>query len=140
MAAATLLDIMDGLEARLATVSGLRTTDVSPGQISPPCAIVGVPDIPEYRTTMTRGYWRPDPSITVLVSATLDRIGQRLLAEFAAPSGTRSIAAAIEADRTLGGRVDECYVASFRPLGLDEVGLIGYFGGVWTVTVSAPGR
>jgi hypothetical protein len=135
----SLVQVMDGIEARLATIPGLRTSDVSPGAISPPCAIVGVPDIPEYRTTMGRGWWTLAPTVTVLTSPTLDRIGQKLLAGFADVTGASSVAAAIEADRTLGGTVSECWVSDFRPLGLEEVGLIGYFGGLWTLHVVAAG-
>lgn len=140
MAAPTILQIMQGIETRLATISGLRTRDISPDQISPPCAIVGVPPIPEYRATFGRGRFRLAPTVTVLTSAALDRAGQQKLAGYADPTGTQSIAAAIEADRTLGGIVEECHVIDFRPLGREEVGLIGYYGGEFTLHVMAPGR
>ena len=140
MAATTILQIMDGLETRLATIDGLRISEVSPGQVNPPQAIVGVPAIPEYRTTMGRGSYTVACTVIVLTSSTEDRVGQRMLAEFAAPTGARSIAAAIEGDRTLGGVASECWVSNFRSLGLDEVGVLRYFGGVWTVPVTAPGR
>jgi hypothetical protein len=139
MTAPTSVAIMDGIETRLDTIAGLRVSDISPGAISPPCAIVGVPDVPEYRSTMGRGVWTPDFTVTVLVSATMDRIGQKLLAAYADVSGASSIVAAIEGDRTLGGLVHECWVDSYRNLGLDEVGVIGYFGGVWTLRMSVPG-
>lgn len=130
---------MDGLEARLATITGLRTSDVSPEQISPPCAIVGVPDIPEYRITMKNGFAVLTFQVTVLVSSAMNRTGQKALAGYANFTGATSIRTAIEGDKTLGGAVSDCVVDSFRPLGLEEVGVIGYFGGVFAVRVFASG-
>lgn len=140
MAAATLTAIMGGLRDRLATISGLRASDVSPGQINPPAAIVGVPSVPEYRSTMGRGVFTVEATVTVLVSAgaPTDQ-AQRDLATYADVTGVNSIPTAIEADRTLGGVVADCVVTAFRPLGLEEVGAIGYYGGVFTVLVVAPG-
>jgi hypothetical protein len=138
--APTIEQIMDGLEARLATISGLRVSDVSPGQINPPCAVIGVPPITEYHATFGSGRMTlNDLTITVLVSATLDRVGQKSLASYANPAGATSIKAAVEADKTLGGVVDDCVVMSFRPLGIEEVGVIGYFGGVFQLRAIAIG-
>lgn len=139
MAAATLVGIMEGIQARLQTIVGLQVSATSPGQITPPAAVVGVPPIPDYRLTMRRGFFRIEPTITILVSSAATDAGQRALAAYADVSGTNSIPAAIEADRTLGGVVSECLVDSFRSLGLEEVGIIGYYGGIFTLSVTAPG-
>lgn len=139
MAAPSIAAIMAGIETRLATITGLRVNDVSPGQITPPCAIVGVPEIPNYHGTFGRAKWQLEPTVTVFTSAAHDRAGQLMLAGYADHSGATSIAAAVEADKTLGGVVDDCIVVSFRPLGLDEVGQIGYYGGVFQLRVLAPG-
>lgn len=137
--APTILQIMEGIETRLKTIAGLRVTEYIADQINPPQAIIGVPDIPEYRTTFGRGRFGLEPEVTVLVSAALDRVGQRALAEFANVTGAKSIPAAIEADRTLGGVVEECFVLSFRVLGFEEVGAIGYYGGVFQLKTVAKG-
>lgn len=139
MAAPTIEQVMLGIETRLKTISGLRVTEYAADQINPPHAIVGVPPIPEYRTTMGRGYFTIEPTVTVLVSAALDRAGQLKLASYANVTGASSIPAAIEADRTLGGVVDECWVLSFEPLGMEDVGLIGYYGGVFQLRTVAKG-
>lgn len=135
----TIADIMRGIEARLETIPGLRVSDVTPDQINPPAAIVGVPPIPAYHATMARGRMTVEPTVTVLVSAAIDRVGQLALAEYANPTGAKSIAAAIEGDRTLGKVVEDCIVTSFRPLGLEDVGVIGYYGGEWTLRAVAAG-
>lgn len=134
---ATILQVMEGIEARLATIEGLQYSEYVPDQVNPPHAFVGVPEIPDYDETFGRGVYRVAPTITVLTSAALDRVGQRALAEFANPSGTKSIPAAIDADRTLGSVVDDCKVTGFRPLNVEEVGVIGYYGGEFQLDVLA---
>jgi hypothetical protein len=131
-----LLALMTGIESRLLTISGLRVTDYIPGQVNPPAAVIGVPAIESYATGLSR-YQRPIlmPTVTVLTSAVLDRVGQRALAEYASPAGDKSVPAAIAGDRTLGGVVDDCQVVRFDPLGIEEVGLIGYFGGRFTLRI-----
>lgn len=135
----TIEQIMQGIETALATISGLRVNDVSPGQIVPPCAIVGVPPIPDYNATLGSGFWEVQPAVTVLVSAAMDRAGQLALASYADHTGSNSIRAKLAANQTLGGLVDYCVVRSFRPFGLEEVGVIGYYGGVFTLDVSVTG-
>lgn len=137
--APTILQVMDGIEARLATIAGLRTAAHVEDAINPPAAVVGVPDIGEYRATFGRGRFQLDPTVTVFVSAAYSRAGQRLLAAYADVTGATSVPAAIEGDRTLGGIVEECHVLDFRVLGLEEVGAIGYYGGVFSLRVVATG-
>lgn len=137
--APTIEAVMAGIEDRLATIDGLRTSDVVADQINPPQAVVGVPTIPNYHQTMRRGTFQIEPTVTVLVSAALDQTGQRKLASYANPAGPSSIIAAIEGDKTLGGVVDDTILQEFRPLGLDEVGIVGYYGGVFTLRVLASG-
>lgn len=137
--APTIEQVILGVEARLATITGLRTSEVVPEQISPPHALVGVPPIPSYRIAMQRGSYELGLTVTVLVSAVVSRVGQLQLAGYANPTGPKSVPAAIEGDRQLGGVVADCIVISFRPLGLDEVGVIGYYGGVFVLKCLAIG-
>jgi len=139
MAAPTILQILQGIETRLETISGLRTTYYVADQINPPQAVVGVPPIESYRAAFGRGTFKLEPQVFILVGAQLDRVGQAALASYADVAGSNSIPAAIEGDRTLGGVVQECVVDSFRPLGMEEVGLIGYYGGVFDLRVFASG-
>lgn len=139
MAAPSILQIMQGLEVRLATIEGLRTSYYVADQINPPQAVVGVPPIESYRATLQRGRYMLQPQIYIFVSAKLDRVGQTELAGYADVVGPTSIPAAVEGDRTLGGLVEDCVVDAFRPLGMEEVGLIGYYGGVFDLRVIAAG-
>lgn len=137
--APTIVEVMQGIEARLETIAGLRVSDVVPDQINPPQGIVGVPPIPAYHATMGRGKFTIEPTVTVLVSAAQDRSGQQNLAAYADPTGDKSVVVAIEGDKTLGGVVDDCVVVSFEPLGLQEVGLVGYYGGRFQLRAIASG-
>jgi hypothetical protein len=141
MAAPTVQQILDGYEARLKTITGLRVTDFSPGQINPPAAIVTVPPV-TYRRTFGAKRWSLEPTITILVSAALDRAGQRLLAQFVDHTGDRSI---FQAFGGLGNGVDldlpgtVAYITDFQPLGWEQVGQIGYYGGIFNSVCEAPG-
>lgn len=137
--APTIEDIMLGLEARLETIPGLRTSEFTRDQVNPPFAIVGVPAIEAYHATMQRGKFTVTPTITVLTSAAYDRTGQLKLASYADPTGPSSVVVAIEGDKRLGGVVEDCHVVDFRPLGIQEAGLIGYYGGLFNVRCIASG-
>lgn len=138
MAAPTIEQIMLGIEARLATISGLRTAEFDPDQINPPQAVVGVPPM-SYHTSFARGLFQLEPTITIFVSRFLDRVGQLALAAYANPTGASSVIVAVEGDKTLGGVVDDCIVVDFRPSGQLEVGLVAYYGGIFTLRVTAQG-
>jgi hypothetical protein len=135
----TLGEIITAVETRLDSI-GLRATSSSPGAVNVPAAIVGVPPIASYRAAFGRGTvmitgW----PLYVLTSSHVDRIGQAQLAEYASWTGVKSVPAAFEAEPTLGGVVDDLLVESFRPLGLEEVGVLQYFGGEFRLTVSVSG-
>ncbi len=134
--AGTLEEILAAVEARLDTIQGLSVADMVPGAINPPQAIVGVPEIGDYRGALAGRRPFLQPTVTILVSSAISSIGQHQLARYASPDGPESIARVVDDDRTLGGVVGDCYVASFRPLGLEEVGVIGYFGGIFVLKVT----
>lgn len=138
--ATTIAEIMGGLKVRLDTISGLQAYDYAPDDPVSPCAFPLVPPISSYRETMQRGRYVLTFRVVVLTGAQLDRPGQMRLAQYASQTGASSIRAAIEGDRTLGGLVEECVVDSFSPDGLEEVGLVNYYGGTFTVRVVARGN
>lgn len=140
MSAVTLTQIMTGIQGRLNTIAGLNTSDVVADSIMVPFAVVGVPDIPNYRASFGRGSWMPQPTITVYVSKAHTVTGQLALASYADVTGAASIPAAIEADRTLGGLSGvDCIVTSFRTLGAEEVANLDYYGGLFGLQVIAAG-
>jgi hypothetical protein len=131
MAAPTLLQIMQGIESRLATISGLQVSDTFTGEITPPAAQVGMPRVTAYHSTMQRGRMQVAGQIYVFTSRADERVGQEQLAGYADPTGSGSVIAAVYGSKTLGGVVEDIIIRSFEPLGADEVGEIPYFVGVF---------
>jgi hypothetical protein len=138
MPAVTITPIMLGLETRLKTISGLRTSPYVPDQITPPHAVIEVPPI-DYHTTFAHGMVNLTFTIRLFAQKVIDRIDQPTMAAFADIAGTNSIHAAIEGDKTLGGVADDCKVISFDPVGGAEVGALPYYEGVFTVRVLGKG-
>ncbi|HEU4543467.1 MAG TPA: hypothetical protein VFR23_20210 [Jiangellaceae bacterium] len=136
--APTIEQIMTGFETALDTIPDFRAANYASGSINPPCAFPLVPSF-EYRKTFGRGTYTLPFRIAVLVSSSLDRAGQHKLAGYVGQTGDNSIRAALELDKTLGGIVQDLYVDDFNSQGLQEVGLINYFGGVINVRVMASG-
>jgi hypothetical protein len=101
---ATVQDIREGIDDRLATIAGLRHSPVVPGVINPPHAYVkrrqtnfGVSMDGEDDVTF---------AVTVLVSWADQTTAQETLDEYLASTGAKSIKVAIDADPTLGDIVD----------------------------------
>lgn len=140
---ATLDEIVDGIEGLLRSVEALRVSDtIGPdlpvsGQAS--VAVVLPPDVDDYRATMGRSKYELDVEVLVLVASVVDRVGQRNLLRYASQTGSKSIRAAVESDPMLGGTCDTSFLKSFRHLGIEEVGVIGYFGGIFTIHLAASG-
>ena len=100
--AATVSQVADGLKARLATISGLRTFSYQPEQENPP---FGYPQINriDYHRAYAGGDVVMDWTIYVIVGRWLDRTAHAALDDYLSYSGSKSIRAAIEGDPTLGG-------------------------------------
>ena len=137
MAAPTIRQVIEAIEARLLTVDGLRVLGYQASQINPPIAIVMCPPVDAYQVGY--GDRRPilQPVVNVLVSAAVDRVGQLALADYADPDGAGSVPAAVTGDLVVDGTaVGQCQVLRFDPLTTEEVGAIGYFGGKFTLRVT----
>lgn len=137
---ADLTTIIDGIEALLGGISGLKVVDHMPGTINPPVAVIGAPEV-DYDAAMNRGQDRVVVPIFVLVSRSDNRGSQKDLHGYASGSGSTSVKAVINADRTLNGALEgkSARVTNFRPLGLEEVAAVGYFGGRFDVEIHTRG-
>lgn len=100
--AATVVQVLDGLVTRLRTIDGLRAYDRPADITAPPTAFVLLESV-DYQNAFALGDPRMTLTVTAVVARTSDRAAYERLSEFLAPTGVRSIRAAIEADRTLGG-------------------------------------
>lgn len=135
--AATLLDITAGLKGRLSAV-GLNANAVEPSSITPPAAW---PFLRQPAATYDQTF---DGSMTwffsiyVLVGASSDQHAQTNLMPYLAPSGAKSVKAAIEADPSLGGLPDVyAVVTGVESVGGYELGGVRYTGAVLLCQVLA---
>lgn len=90
-------NLMAEIATALGSISGLRVYSFVAGQISPPTAIVGLPDEAEFDLTYQRGADRINLPVTVLLSKASERVSSKTLANYLSGSGSLSIKAAIEA-------------------------------------------
>jgi len=129
--------IRDGLKTRLATSSVLiQVADTVPDVISPPCAIVfpGSPVV-EYHEAMGNGLDRFLFTVQVLAQRFDLAANQDMLD--AMISGSSSIRALVEGDRTLDGSASDCQVVSASGYGLRSAMETDYIGCDWRVEVFA---
>jgi len=133
------LAVCDALRDTLKGVEKLSVGIALTGSLNPPYAFVGVPTIESYRRAFAGARMDIVVSLTILTSTAMDEVGTRRLIEFSAPAGDRSIFERIEKNNTLGGVVERAEVVDFRPLGPEEVGAIGYFGGEFSIRIMARG-
>lgn len=87
--------VMDDLGAALETISGLRVVPYWPGSVTPPAAVVGMPDV-EFDAAYARGADRMSVPVHVLVSFANPRAARSALAGYVAGSGSSSVKAAID--------------------------------------------
>lgn len=130
----TIQQVVDALEAAVATISDLEVYDYVPDDVAVPCAFVW-PAASNFDMTIGRGGDRQFYTIRILVSRTSDREGQTKLFTYMNPSGSASVKAAIESDKTLGGVADTLWVRSRTGVQIQEVAGIPYFSCDFTVEV-----
>ena len=130
----TLRQVAEALEAKLETIPGLRSESHVPGTASRfPFAFVTPPPI-EYETLALSALDALPFGIVVLVSETVPR-NQLDLLDYQDVTGTRSIPALIQADRTLGLTGVDAFVLASRPLVAEEIAGYQAFGIVFDVPV-----
>jgi hypothetical protein len=135
---AKLSDIRDGIATRLRTISGLRVRDYVEGQVEPPMALVGFPSEIDYDEAMARGMDDHTIPIRVYVASQVNRAANDALEGYLAKTAAddpKSIKAAIEGDRTLGGKVQDCVVRRMTGAGVVEHGSLQYLAADFELTI-----
>lgn len=99
---ASLTDIREGLAANLAVIPDLNASPFILGNPTPPCAEIE-PGPTEFDLAFDRGLDRWTFTVRVMVALSTDQGAQRLLDQMLASSGTLSVKAALESDKTLAG-------------------------------------
>ena len=119
---ATVSQVMDGVAARLATISGLRTSSYQPLSLNPPCAYPLLDGV-EYHNAFQGGDVRYNVTAVVIVGSVSDRLAHSRLNGYLAYNGASSIRLALEGDPTLGGVAQTLIVsrsANIRGLSVGE--------------------
>lgn len=129
MPGATLEQIRAGLKKNLSTLSfkGGAKEYLLGNEVAPVIGVLG-PDRTEYDQAMARGLDRWLIVVRALAGSPLDLQKQKTLDRWLAPSGSESIKAAIESDKTLGGLVQNARVVSstgYREYTLDSGKVLG---------------
>lgn len=101
--------VREGLADALRTIPGCQASANVLNNPHPPHAHVMRGDT-LYDQAMSGGIHRLSMRVRVFVAQVSDIGGQKLLDQFLSPQGERSVKAAIEADTTLGGVVQDLHV------------------------------
>jgi hypothetical protein len=131
-------DLRTGLANRLATITGLRSSAYIPDNPQPPVAVV-MPGRIQYDTAFGRGSDEYQFTIMLIVGRVADRASQTTLDGYCESSGSRSVKAAIEGDRSLGGKALDCRVTEMTSQGSLAIGDVTYHTAEFSVTVIAAG-
>jgi len=110
--------VRTNLKTALSTITGMRVFDYVPDSTNIPTnnafAIVGQLSM-NYDFTLNRGFDSATCQIIVVVGRMSEKDGQSRLDGLLASSGSTSIKAAVEVDKTLGGAVQTLRVVSASP-------------------------
>jgi hypothetical protein len=128
--------VMDGMGGALAEIAGLRVYDYPADQVAVPAAIVALPESLEYDSTMARGADRGTFQVFVVVGKVSARGSRDVLAPYLSGTGTKSLKAALESDRTLGGAASSIRVTT-ASVEVITVGAVDYLGALFSVDVIA---
>ena len=132
----TITDIRTGLANNLASISGLRVSPTVPDAPNPPIAIV-MPESISFDTSFARGVDTYQFRVMLIVGRVDERTAQNRLDGYCNPSGALSVKAAIEKDKTLGGKVFDLRVQEMRNYQATLIGDITYLTADFVVQVIA---
>lgn len=129
--------VADELGTALKTISGLRVPPWGVEKITPPAAIIALPERIDYDGTYQRGTDRyPDVAVVVLVGKANERASRKQVAAYAAGSGAQSVKQAIEAHT-----YTSCDVVNVDWAEFDEAKYAGtdYLAVIFHLKISGPG-
>jgi hypothetical protein len=132
--------IRAGIGANLRTLAGLRVAETIPDSFSPPIAIVSLGSVQyngAFNTKSVQGLTTYNFTVSVIVGKVAERVAQSRLDSYIS-TGTATIKAAVESDRTLGGAAFDCVVSEMTNVGAVLLsGDVSYLAADFTVTVYA---
>lgn len=128
-------DVMDDIGSGLDTITGLRVFPYGVDTVTPPAAVVWLPEI-DYDASMGRGVDRLTLEVFVVVDRAQPRAARDLVGQYGAGSGPASVKEAIESfDATA---YDSARVERVIFGGVD-IGATSYLGATFTVDIIGNG-
>lgn len=132
----TVSELREGIATNLQTINGLRIFAYVPDDPKPPIAVV-MPETIEFDTSFGRGLDTYNFVVQLLVTSVSDRAAQANIDAYMNPSGPSSVKAAIEKDKTLGGKAQSLRVETIRNYRRVDVNENQYLSAEFTITVYA---
>ena len=132
----TVTQLRDGLATAVAT-TGLRAYSVIPDDPMAPCAVIEFNGITYDSAFARSGGDEYAFSVRILVHRVNPTTGQDAVDVYCTPTGTASVKAALEADKTLSGVAFSLRVTEVRNIGLTAVGETTFLTAEFPVTVYA---
>lgn len=131
--------VMDEIGTKLETIADLRVFPYSADSVTPPGAIVGLPDDITFDATYGRGSDSMTLPVWVLVSRNSDRAGSAELSAYLNGSGVKSIKAAVDSTNTNPyTAADTVTVVSAEPGSYTSAG-VALLGAEFTVEIFGSG-
>jgi lipoprotein-anchoring transpeptidase ErfK/SrfK len=136
----SITQIRAGIGTNLRTLAGLRVAETIPDSFSPPIAVVSLQSVQyngAFNTKTVQGLTTYNFVVSVIVGKVAERVAQNRLDSYIS-TGTATVKAAIESDRTLGGAAFDCVVPEMTNVGTVLLsGDVSYLAADFTVTVYA---
>ena len=111
----SIADIRKGLAANIATIRGLRVAETIPDNPSPPIAVISLAGV-QYDGAFHGGLVTYNFVVSVIVGRVAEREAQRRLDGYIS-TGSGSMKAAVESDKTLGGAAYDVKVTELSNIG-----------------------
>ena len=125
----------EGIATNLATISGIRTYSEIPDNPALPAAVVSLVSV-EYDQAFQGGLTNYTFNVTVIVSRVTERRAQQRLHDVI-QTGTGSVKAAIQSEKTLGGSAFDVKVTEMNNIASATIGDIEYLTASFVVVVRA---
>lgn len=127
---------IEEMATALGAIDGLRVYAYWPDTVTPPTAVVPLPDAVEYDETYGRGSDSATVPVMVLIGKVADRLVPAALGPYLSGSGDQSVKAALE-----GGTYTELHVLRVARAEVTAItwGAVDYLGAMFTVEIIGPG-
>lgn len=131
----TVSAIRAGLASNIGSISGLRVYPEIPDNPAMPCAVVQLQGV-EYDRAFQRGLTEYNLTVTVIFGRIATIQAQRALDKIIS-TGDRSIKAAVESDKTLGGAAFDTHLSAMENVASVTIGDMTYLSADFAVQVFA---